>query len=379
MNNPINNWLQFTTFEQLIDLKDEWEGLYHSCESKSHYLEFEYIRRWYECFSAPDQIRIIRVINNGLVIGFLPLVMKSARGLNVLTSLTNYHCMHSGVLVRNGYDEAFTSTVAEIIHDRTTRWDVLRCEYIYSFTKYSALFELIQNKSKLAWESIDVPTYTIELNRSFQDYYCGLSAKTRKNNNNLKGQMSKIGLSRLVCYQGEEAIKRWPDLLRLEDSGWKGEKGSSLLRINEKYQNFYVGLIDLMAASNSIRLYFLELNGTAIAGGFGYVEDSVFHWWKAGYDQKYKELSPSNQLFIFIVEHIISTSPQIAKIHLFAGNYGYKHKYSKTDSSSTDLILYNRTMLGRLFFLISKLKKTIKRNHTASKLLLYVKSKFRSQ
>ena len=107
-------------------------------------------------------------------------------------------------------------------------------------------------------------------------------------------------------------------------------------------------------------MYFLELNSELIAGVFGYIEGDVYHYAKIGYDEKYKALSPSNLLFIHIIEHLITYFPKVKRMNMFPWDYGYKHRVINEESNYLETILFNKTIRGKTMRRIYSLKERIK-------------------
>jgi CelD/BcsL family acetyltransferase involved in cellulose biosynthesis len=194
-------------------------------------------------------------------------------------------------------------------------------------------------------------------NRYFKENLKSKFRRTIKMNNN---RLARAGSSRLVYYRGEDAIKLWPELLRLEDSGWKGRGGTSMRRIGENFQRYYDGLVSVLAQRQNVNLYFLELNGSAIAGGLGYAEADTFHWAKAGYDEQFMRLSPSNLLLVQVIEHLITHFPTIRRVHLFPWDYGYKHRFTNEKATCIDTVLYSDTLRGKGAWYFFKLKQSLK-------------------
>jgi CelD/BcsL family acetyltransferase involved in cellulose biosynthesis len=362
------------SMEEMNSFRNEWTEIYEQNAVKPHYLSFEFISLWFKCFALPSQARIFRIVSDGITIGFLPLVIKKDGYFKILKSLTNAHCMHSGPLVRDGYLSLFKKLLFVELSSNYSSWDVFTFDYVYSFDRNSSLFcdDVLTNIQR-RWQKRTTPTYVTSLTSGYENYISSMSKNWRNNINKWARRLMKSGQSRFVCYQGTEGLLHWPELLRLEDSGWKGENGSSLMRIGSNYQNYYLGLIDILGRSGDLRLFFLELNGLAIAGGFGYIENNTFHYWKTGFDAKYQNLSPSNQLFLFVVKNMIDDSSSVTNIHAFTGDFGYKHRYSNEEAVSSTFIIYNRTIFGWMACYFDFIKKAVKGNEFGYRIVMAIK------
>lgn len=348
--------------DRLRESKAEWDDVLRESGSTSPLLSFDFVDLWYRSFAAPDEVAVVRAVDGTETVGFLPLVLRRRTGLRTLFSLTNSHCYHSDPPFRKGRDESFRRSILETLRREQTSWDLFRHDFSYSF---SLLPGLIQDDeltlSGLPFRRTVHPTHTIRIDKPYERYFReDLSPNSRRDAARHVNRLTKAGswsVRHLVDY---DAVAQWPELLRLEDSGWKGTRGSSIARLASNYRAFYDGLIRLLASRGALHLFFLEFEGTAIAGDFGYVADGVFHWAKGGYDEAFGRFSPSNVLALRIIEEMTATHPEIRAIHLFPWDYGYKHRLCNETSLCLDTTVFGRTVPGEAIRLFEAAKDIIR-------------------
>jgi len=358
-----------SSLDEMESVRNEWTEIYEGNDVKPHYLSFDYVRLWYNCFATPDQIRIYRIVDNDITIGFLPLVGESKFSLKILKSLTNFHCMHSGPLVRNGYEMQFTERAYGVLHSSESSWDLLHYNYVYSFSKNTFPLDYDSDIFVNKFQKSISPNYVISLGNSFNDYFINLDQKFRRNYNLSKNRSTRAGVNTFKHYTGLEAKRQWPELVRLEDMGWKGEKSTSLKRIGLNYQKYYDGLLELLAERGTLSLFFWLLDDKPIAGGIGYIEDNVFHWWKAGFDPAYQAISPSNLLLFSIIDFLTVHCPNVKKINMFTGDFGYKHRYSNEEAYCSEITIYSRTVMGVGAYYFEEIKRRAKRHTIINKII----------
>ena len=93
-------------------------------------------------------------------------------------------------------------------------------------------------------------------------------------------------------------IDRYLDTaFRVEASGWKGRRGSSLLH-NERVGRFFRMYCGLAASAGHLRISFLEVGGQAIAMQIGLEYGGRYWVLKIGYDEKWSKCSPGMQLMM---------------------------------------------------------------------------------
>lgn len=343
---------------ELESIRDDWEKIYQDTSTKSFFLTFDYVNLWYECFTAPDQVRVYRVEDSGKTIGFVPLVLSSLNGFRCLHNLTNDHCFHAGPLVKPGYGTRFQELFMRCLMETQSCWDVFRNSYIYSFAKQKALFaDHILTNLKFRWTSTTQPTYLVELKETFAHYISSeISVNAKKNFMRHKNRLAKTGAFVMSHYRDSEALTFWHSFMHIENSGWKGRAGSSIQKTSAKYQDYYQRFVDLLARQGLLHLYFLELDGIKIAGVFGYQEGDVFHWAKTGYDENYRNYAPSNILLLLIIEHLFIHYPEIRNFHMFPWDHGYKHRYANVAALCTEMTIFGKTIWGHAGYTLYKLK-----------------------
>ncbi len=344
---------------QIHDIEGTWCEVYNSTRNASSFLSFEYILLWYNCFADPKQVRIYSIEDEGRIIGYLPFVYKKEGLFKILSSLTNDHCLHAGALIRKGYEEIFFTRYIETLNSDKFNWDVLYSHGGYSFGPGLGFKNLPICKQHVK-EQV-APTYTILLPKSFSEYFnLQLSAKMRKNAKSEKNRLKKVSSYRFLHYTGEEARDHWSTFLEIEDSGWKGEQGSSIKRQSKNYQIYYENLVSLLSSKDKLHMYLMEVEDMPISGAFCYVDQNVFHYAKIGYLEEFSSLSPSNLLLMFIIEDIITNLPSVSRFHMFPWDYGYKHRYINEDSCFSEISIYSPTIRGECAYYLSSGKEKLK-------------------
>ncbi|OPY91666.1 MAG: hypothetical protein A4E72_00044 [Syntrophus sp. PtaU1.Bin208] len=346
------------SMDELEQEREQWNDIYENSGMKSPVMSFEYVKLWYECFSSPEDIRVFRVTEGDNTIGFLPMVMRSKGRVRILTNQTNDHCFYGEALVRQGYEEAFRKMLLnEILNEQG--WDILYHIFGYSFSAVYPLFsEAMLAEGKHCWKINIQPTYTIVLDKTCDEYFHkDLSSSMRKSLKLSKNRLKKAGPHRFLHFEKDEAVGKWQDFLRIEDSGWKGQSGTSILKTAPEYQKYYDGFIRILASTRDLHLYFLELDQKYIAAAFGYTAGDVFQYVKIGYDEAYQSLSPSNMLFMHLMEEMQEHHKEIRRIHFFPyDDTGYKKRFANEEQQFSEIIIYNNTMKGRYVYALDRLK-----------------------
>ena len=99
-------------------------------------------------------------------------------------------------------------------------------------------------------------------------------------------------------------VEPWLDeAFEVEDLGWKGAGGSSVLRTPGMFR-FFVGQAEQLARWNQLETAALRLDGRLLAFVYGFRAKGVYFAHKIGYDPRLAAFSPGQLLFRHILEQL---------------------------------------------------------------------------
>ena len=344
-------------------IRDEWVDIYAELPAKSPFLSFEYLCLWYHFFANADDIRLIRVAEQGEILGFLPMVKSRRAGLRILKSLTNAHCFHCAPLIRVNRGEQFARALYATLQNEQSAWDIVE---LACFVSSRSDFDLVSperlSASGFRFASSEQPNFSIDLRGTFEEYYNQtISSKLRTNLKSRGKRLQAAGGGTYRHFHGTEAVARFDKFLQLENSGWKGSAGSSIMSLPDSYRKYYRRLVHFLASQDSLHLFFLELGDKPIAGAFGYTENEVFHWFKIGYREEYGEMAPLNLLLLDNIKYFMENRPDIRRFNMFPVDGGYKHRWVNENTTMVGVALFSGTLPGRAAYSISRVRNRLKR------------------
>jgi len=348
--------------DEMESIREEWNNIYIDSTMRSPLLSYEYVKLWYECFAEKEDVRVFKIEDerNNDTIAFMPMVIIRNKAISILKSITNDHSFYGDAIVRKGYEELFRIKIINQML-REKEWDVLIHDYSYSFSAMYPIFsENILNINGCMHHCVVEPTYTIFIETAVDEYIKNsLSSNLKSQLKRCNNKLNKKHTYKYKHYEGQKALEYWPEFLRIEDSGWKGRNGSSILRTTIEYKKYYDGLINILSKYNRIHLYFLEVDGKNISGVFGYIADDSFDYYKIAYDEEYHTLSPSNILLIHLMNDLVKNYG-INRIHLFPyDDTGYKVRFANEKSYYSKTKIYNKTIAGCGMYYYDEMKRII--------------------
>lgn len=132
----------------------------------------------------------------------------------------------------------------------------------------------------------------LELPGTYDELLAGYSRNFRSQLGRRRRQLEKEGALTFRVTTGGPATDADLDaLFRVEASGWKGREGSAI-RGNPRSERLYRGFAHALAEQGRLRLYLLELDGTAVAADLGCAVGGTGFLVKTGFDEAWGRLSP---------------------------------------------------------------------------------------
>lgn len=136
----------------------------------------------------------------------------------------------------------------------------------------------------------------------FEAFWSEYSKKFRKGLEKKAQQINQLGQLRLTQYSGHQVSDEvYSRFLELENSGWKGDGGTSISAQNSK-REYYDILKTQFAEQGRLRINILYLNDRPIAAQFGVVVAKKLYLLKIAFNEEYKQYSPGHLILYSLVK-----------------------------------------------------------------------------
>ncbi len=114
------------------------------------------------------------------------------------------------------------------------------------------------------------------------------------------GEVTLEYLDGLLPHEVEGPLR---EALEVEDAGWKGAAGTSVLRAPGVF-DFFLRQARQLAQWDQLTLAMLRCGGRPVAFSYGMAAKGVLHSWKVGYDARYADCSPGQLLRHRLIERL---------------------------------------------------------------------------
>lgn len=288
--------LLFFGMDGFAELRDAWEVLSAAAQAR-FFSDWAYWDALLHTFERDPKRFVFAMISDAAPLAIVPLRIekRSLRGLplRVLT-LPNYHYPSlSEPLCRA---DAQAVAVQEALLKglrRQVAWDLLDFDHMMGDSPAAVARP----------GSVVDPQTTCDRIRGDEPWEvtaARLSPKFRSNLNQSRTRLAKLAAEFGVASEPSQLHAVFERFLQLEDAGWKGANGTSILRAPYALE-YYERILRHYGEVGRIRINWLRVGGEYLAMQLCLTEGDTLYVLKIAYDEKQGRLSPGNALLAEVV------------------------------------------------------------------------------
>ncbi len=294
---PGGDLVELNDLGRFLALENEWNALVAEVDDQPFY-RHDTLRLWLQYFAPEADLRVLVLRGaDGCLDAVLPLLERRAPlyrvPLRQLVAPANPHSSRFDMLARDPAAAA-QAFLAHLAADRS--WDLLRLRDVPQQGAASALVAAAERLGMPCGRSVTRSAPYLPLPEDMDTLTRGLSRNLRKNLKRRWKRLEELGEITVQRVSApEELDTALAEGLRLESSGWKGDRGTAIL-LDPATQGFYTDLARRAANEGRLSLYFLRLDGRAIAFQFGLEQGGRYYSLKPAYDESLRAYGPGQLL-----------------------------------------------------------------------------------
>jgi CelD/BcsL family acetyltransferase involved in cellulose biosynthesis len=324
-------WIDDTA--RFAELAPEWDAILPP-DSRPFDLHCWYLA-WLEAFADGQQLAVCTVREGGALAGALPL-LRGKRGLEASANV------HSGAFrpVATG-PEAMDALIGAAMQEtaRLTLGELQegdRCvDALVDGARRAGMVPFLEEgtTSPIVDTSGDLEAWIKEGNSKWKK---GLRASRRKMDKKHEAVFE-------VARSPQDLEAEISEGFAVEASGWKGEAGTAIVSRPET-EAFYRGIAAAFHDRGELRLSRIALDGEPVAFNYCLEHRGRLYGLKAGFDERFRKLSPGLVLQLAIVERCFET--EVNAFELFGGDADWKARLATSQRSHATLRAYRRNAAG---------------------------------
>jgi CelD/BcsL family acetyltransferase involved in cellulose biosynthesis len=305
------------------------------------------LRIWIDNFAPGAELRILTLRDaDGRLSAALPLIAERAAIYGVpvrqLSATANPHSCRFDMIAREPAAAA-AAFVAWLHADRT--WDVLRLTDVPDGGAAWALLAEAHARGLPTgtWESLRSPY--VPLPATWELFQARLQAKFKANCRRRRRKLEEKGKVELERVDGGFSLDAvLEDGFSLEESGWKGGRGTAIAQ-DPATREFYTELARDAATAGRLALYFLRLDGRPVAFQYGLTRGGRYFLLKPAYDETLAECSPGQLLTEDVMADCIAH--ELVEFDFLGPDMPWKRDWADAVRPHTFLYAFADTPFGR--------------------------------
>ena len=308
------------TFESLAT---EWDELFERADRPHVFQSHPWQRVWWDRFSGAADLRLLAFRRDETLVAVAPLMLQDGRISHLGdTDLVDYH----DVLLCDATPAEVVGALFACLEDLPS-WRELDLQSIPEWSPILA--ELPAAAVRYGWtvEVFDEDVSPgLRLPETWEEYLAGLGRKRRHELRRKQRRLEAAGeVDHLVYAAPDEIAERLDDFVRLHRMSTP-EKAEFLTPEREA---FFRTVTAELAQRDMARLYFLHLNGVAVATSLCFEHAGTRLVYNSGFDPKLRSLSVGVANHAMLVRRSIAEG--IKFIDFLRGNERYKYDLGAQD------------------------------------------------
>jgi CelD/BcsL family acetyltransferase involved in cellulose biosynthesis len=306
-----------------------WDELWQCSQSANPTARAEPLAEWIEHFAPRAPLGIVLVRDQGQIVAGLPLVGRGPRGLWVGGLPGNVWSPAGSLLIDS---MAATSAIDGLtVGLRSLGWPLLVLDAAQPANR--AWQSLRAGLDRAGMPVIVRPRFHIdqvEITGDWETYLASRSHNGRKLIRRLLNRAQADMQLRVLDHLAPDEVESWLRLgFTIENSGWKGLGGTSVLK-NPEALEFYLRQARHLAGAGELQIVFLEHNGQPIAFEYGWRGKGIYFSLKIAYDETYASRKPGRVLRALLLQRLF-TDRQIRGVDFLGPSSLATHDYATTD------------------------------------------------
>ena len=344
-----------------LSLREDWNTVWKVSHRPSYFLTHEWIRFCWEELRSNNAMRIFVVRDGSKPVLIAPWMRSNGWRKKLPVKLLGFidhpESQLADVICLPTVDanEGISVLFRYLREEVSAEWDLIAFDKL---PQGSPLVQWLRSARPYASDrnqrQSSCPVFVIPLGGSWEEYLSGRSTRFRKTLRNIANRVQRLGNAEVTCYSGKElSADITQQLFSISDASWKLTSGVAMTSSYERKRFFEELLRNLVTAEN-VRVWFLHVNGTAIASEIQVVDGTTIYALRSDYDERFSDSSPGVYLQMEILKSVFGGAH--GEYNFGVGLNPYKARWTDQTVELLSFRLFNESYYGQLLRLIDQCK-----------------------
>ncbi len=339
---------------ELVDrLATQWRALCEEGPYDQPFYRPEWIAAFLRAFAPRKKLLLVTARTGGRLKAVLPLIEErtlfSGVPAKMLRGAYNVHSCRFDLVRAPGADgDAAVLAVWNFLKERRD-WDVIELQEVPEGGAAEKLIATAHADGFLTGQRESTHSPFIPLTHGNEETEWWLERTDAKFRANLRRRTRKLAAEGPLALRrfdaaDPEALQRFYDL---ELRGWKGREGSAIA-CHENTRRFYDEVARNAAQFGYFSLYFLEWNGTLLAGHFGLAHRGRYFVPKLAYEEACQQHAPGHLMVNAVLQDCAQRG--FLEFDFLGGWASWKEEWTKERRTLSYWYVFRPTPFGRLLY-----------------------------
>ncbi len=311
-------------------LRAAWASLLPVSVTPFPFQSIEWAESWWSVFGADNELLLLRATDEqGRVIGIAPLMCtETALGRTIQciggADVTDY----LDIIASEGDLGGVWSAVLDYLLARRDEWDALDFHCFPQWSPSQATVADLLSGTLAVEIGQEEVCPIVRLDGSFETYLRALPKKERHEVRRKARNFERdapTGRVRIIT-EKPDALAALPDFFRLHRLSAPDKERF----LTPEVERFFAAMIGATADAGWLRLYLLDIDGSAVAAVVTFVADGRMLVYNSGYDPAFAHISAGMVLVGMMIED--AARQGLTVFDFLRGNEAYKYRFGATDT-----------------------------------------------
>jgi CelD/BcsL family acetyltransferase involved in cellulose biosynthesis len=303
--------LRMNHVTSIESLQREWSEL--AFRTQNIFATCEWASIWWKRFGGDRPLAISTFRSSGDVVALVPLYLWSKKGLRVLRLVGHGVGGESGPVCASERVSSISSLLERALAGSPWRWDVFLGEHLFGDVDWTSLHAKMLRRA---------PSPVLRTNEDWRGFL-------KSRNANIGGQLARyerdLRNEYKFRYRLADDPERLPEdldaLFALHAARWGGRSSAFLTQ-----EDFHRDFARCALERGWLRLWFIELNGRAVAASYGFRYAGVQIDYQAGWDPSFGSLSVDSILLTHTIREALNDG--VHTYRFLRGGDAYKRRFA---------------------------------------------------
>ena len=299
--------IRLTSVEELRGAATDWDDLWWRSETALPTARAEMLAQWVEQFKPQAGFHVLAVADEKRWVAALPLVSGRVGWLIPAGCLPSNPWAPCGELLLDAAADSNAALDVLLTAAGELPWQLLWLnEAVPEAPRWQALLRACQRAAIAAAYHQRFRSGRVAIGRHWDAYQRRLPKTHRQGMGRAAKRLAAEGNVQYEMHSQLEAaeVESWlRTAFEVEDRGWKGEAGTSVLRTPGMFR-FFVRQAEQLARWGQLETAALRLDGRMLAFLYGFRAKGVYFAHKISYDPRLAGFSPGQLLFYHVLEQL---------------------------------------------------------------------------